>query len=429
MVSTAVCKESLLKPLPEYPKKSDLKKQLEIYGHELRKELHRILHWWMQYALDEEQGGFHGAVSSNNTPDKTAKCGLILNARILWSFAAAAQLTGNTEYATVARRQLDYLNTFFFDPEFGGYYEAVQPDGQPHSRVKNITAQAYMINALSAYASLSGCPQTLDSAAQLFRLVEQHAFDTLENGYAEAFTQQWQALPQQAKTATTQLHLLEAYAGLYAVQPGDLLKGRLQNLLRLFADKLVHSVTGHLQMEFTAGWQPTKTVISYGHDIETSWLLTHAAETIGDIGLQQQVQSVTLRMVRAASKGLDKDGGLWCQYRFEDNRLIDEKHWWPQTEAMLGFFNAYELSGDADFARQSMQVWQFVKHHLLDTQNGEWFWGIDRHYAIMDGEDKAGYWKCPYHNTRVCLQLLQRIGKMKAAAKKTVIIKQPDSLI
>ena len=109
---------------------------------------------------------------------------------------------------------------------------------------------------------------------------------------------------------------------------------------------------------------------------------------------------------------MDNDGGLWYEYEPTNNHLLREKHWWPQAEAMIGLFNAWQITRDEAYLKRSVASWEFVKDHLIDKKYGEWFWGVKENYEIIN-EDKVGIWKCPYHNSRACLELIKRIDKIR----------------
>ena len=254
----------------------------------------------------------------------------------------------------------------------------------------------------------------------LFDLIEQYSFDAAKGGYIEALTREWNEAADlrlsekddnERKTTNTHLHVIEAYANLYQVWPSGLLKEKIRNLLEIFRTHLISREHHHLQLFFDDNWQSRSTLISFGHDIEAAWLLAQCAETIGDSALIELYRPVSLAMTRAAAEGLDADGGLWYEYEPRNHTRINEKHSWPQAEAMIGFFYAWQLSGDELYLTRSLNAWKFVQDHILDKQQGEWFWGVYENYTVMPKE-KAGFWKCPYHNTRACLELIRRISSV-----------------
>lgn len=208
----------------------------------------------------------------------------------------------------------------------------------------------------------------------------------------------------------THLHVLEGYTNLYRVWPDTELKEQIRLLLNNFLDHFFDAETGHLNLFFDEDWNKRSTLVSYGHDIEAAWLLLDSAEAIGDEGLIVKLRSAAIKISGAALKGLDSDGGLWYEYEPVEDHLIKEKHWWVQAEAMLGFFNTWQITGDEQYLDLSIMNWDFVKDKILDKKNGEWFWGINENGQVMKAEDKAGLWKCPYHNSRTCIEIIKRIN-------------------
>jgi len=391
----------------------------DTYREEMKRELQSILQYWMFNTPDEKQGGFLGRIDENDRPHPDAPKGLVLNSRILWSFSAAWRITGQWIYRPVAKRAFDYLLEHFFDGQYGGVFWSLDAAGHPLNTRKQIYGQAFTLYSLSEYYRATGDQAVLDMAIDLYRLIEEHSFDPTHDGYFEAFAQDWQPLEDlrlsekdvnEAKTTNTHLHILEAYTTLYAAWPDHQLGGKIRGLLELFATRILDPATGHLILFFTTDWQQRSRLISYGHDIEAAWLLNEAALALGDRGWTEKTSRLCLEMADRTLEGLDKDGGLW--YEKEEGRLIAEKHWWPQAEAMVGFLRAWSISGDHRWWDRSTAVWTFVKEHLRHPQGKEWYWGVDAAGTPMMGQDKAGFWKCPYHNSRACMQILHTLEKI-----------------
>jgi mannobiose 2-epimerase len=183
----------------------------------------------------------------------------------------------------------------------------------------------------------------------------------------------------------------------------------ISDLLADFDDHMINKKSAHLDMFFDEKWNIKAETISFGHDIEASWLLQEVAEILKDEHWITKMKSNALKMTDAAAEGLDKDGGLWYEIEPAKHGLVKEKHWWPQAEALVGFLNAWQISGDEKYLRYVFNNWAFIKKHILDQQHGEWFWGIRNDYSVMPGEDKVGLWKCPYHNVRACLETIRRL--------------------
>ena len=396
----------------------EIDRLLHGYKNELEEELQNILVYWKTQTVDREHGGFYGRINCSGRVDPVATKSAVLHTRILWTFSAAAIHTKDHSLLSFANRAYEYLIDHFIDQENGGLYWSVQYDGTPADTKKQVYAIAFAIYALSEYYQVTHKEEIRNLAIRLFELIEKHALDQTYGGYIEALTIDWKPIgdlrlsnkdANEKKSMNTHLHVLEAYTALYKIWPDQKLKQQLLQLLPVFEEHIIHPQTGHLQLFFTEQWQLRSDLISFGHDIEAAWLLAEAATAIGDVSLQNKINTLGLKIAEAAKKGLDADGGLYYEYFITDRKWVKEKHWWPQAEAMVGFFHAWQTSGNRQWMYQSIQSWAYVKEKLLDKQNGEWFWGIDEKGEVMVQEDKAGFWKCPYHNSRACLEIIKRI--------------------
>lgn len=387
------------------------------FKRELEEELLAILDYWSQYTIDHEQGGFYGSVNSSNQPDATAPKGLVLNSRILWAFSAGYGHTKNIAYLDMANRAYDYIQRFFIDREYGGAFWSVDHAGQPLETRKQIYGLAFCIYGLTEYYTVTKLEDALDAAKQLYQAIEHFSHDTQRGGYIEAFTREWMDEPDlrlsekddnERKTTNTHLHVLEAYTNLYATWKDERLLGKIIELLNLFDQRII-SNEGHLQLFFDDDWRVRSSLISYGHDIEAAWLLLQCARVTGDERLINRFKQHAVKLADGGAEGLDADGGLWYEYEPSSNTLIREKHSWPQAEAMIGLFNALQLTGRETYLHASLSNWEFVKQHIRHQQEGEWYWGVQADYTPMQKE-KAGFWKCPYHNSRACIELSNRVS-------------------
>lgn len=389
--------------------------QLEKLRSELELELKNILDYWMRHTIDEQQGGFYGRISNENVVDTDAPKGLVLNARILWTFSAAYNFISDKKYLVIADRAFQYLTRYFYDQQYGGFYWSLDKWGQAIETKKQIYGIAFCCYAFSEYYKASQSISSLDYAKDCFNRIEQHAFDRERTGYLEAFTREWEPIADlrlsdkdanEKKTMNTHLHVLEAYSNLYRSWADERLGNRVRQLLANFADHILNKETGNLQLFFDENWNVRGETVSYGHDIEAAWLLLEAAETIDDKQWIEAARDLALQLSEATCEGLDTDGGLW--YELENGKLVKQKHSWPQAEAMVGFFNAWQLSGKKKYLDHSIKSWQFIRQNILDKANGEWFWGINEDGSIMQQQDKVGFWKCPYHSSRACLEIIRR---------------------
>ncbi|MFI5155890.1 MAG: AGE family epimerase/isomerase [Chitinophagales bacterium] len=390
---------------------------VEEYRFELQRELNDILNYWTRYAPDPVYGGFYGRIDNNNQVYPKAPRGSVLYSRILWTFSAAFNCFQDPGHLVIADKAYDYLHSHFLDTEYGGVYWTVDFKGQKLDERKQIYAQAFFLYALSEYYKAVKRQPVLELAIQVFRWIELKAFDYKRKGYYEAFGRDWSKIEDQRlspkdqneqKTMNTHLHLLEAYSNLYGSWKNAGLRSQIENLLEVFAHHFIDDRSRHLHLFFDEDWNQKSELISYGHEIEAAWLLQQAAETVRHPGWTMTMKSLAIKIADAATEGLDPEGGM--NYESENNMVIRDKHWWPQAEAMVGFYNAYQVSGEERWLKKSIASWQFVKNHIKDNSNGEWFWGVDEKNMVLQGHDKIGLWKCPYHNGRACIELISRIA-------------------
>lgn len=392
--------------------------QLAQFKAEITTELAQLLSWWATYTVDEQNGGFYGQVDNDNQINPEAPKGLVLNARILYTFSAAYLLQKEANHLNLANRAFDYLVQNFADPAYGGFYWSVDANGQLLDGKKQIYGQAFAIYAFAEYYKATQNEKALALAQNTFNLIEQYSFDPIRLGYLEAFTRTWANIDDlrlsdkdqnEQKTMNTHLHIIEAYANLYSIWPDEKLQKAILQLLQNFREHIINPNSFHLQLFFNSDWEVKSDLISFGHDIEASWLLEEATIIINQPDTIDEFKQLALQMSKATLKGLNADGGLWYEYDNATKHLVQEFHWWPQAEAMVGFFNAWQLSGHEHYLNLCLQLWAFIKNHLRDEKNGEWFWGVNSDYSLMQDEDKAGFWKCPYHNGRACIELIKRI--------------------
>lgn len=391
--------------------------QRKLLKSELTAELNSILKYWSERTIDDQNGGFVGQIDFNDHLIANAEKGSVLNARILWTFSTCYTTTKNENHKKLAERAFEFLEAYFYDTKFGGLFWSINEDKTPKDTKNQIYALAFAIYGLSEYYAISKEERALEMAKNLYAKIQEHSYDPVNKGYFEAFTRDWQPIEDlrlsakdanEKKTMNTHLHIIEGYVNLYKVWKDEKLLHDIIELLETIEKHFINPETGHLHLFFDENWNEKPDVISYGHDIEAAWLLQQCAEISGNETLIANFKKYAIQIADATKEGLDSDGGLWYEYDPEKKELIAEKHWWPQAEALIGFYNAYQLTGKEEYLDIVYKIWKFTKKHMIDHQNGEWFWGVYEDYSIMK-KDKAGFWKCPYHNGRACLELINRI--------------------
>jgi mannobiose 2-epimerase len=383
-----------------------------------------ILPFWMEHVVDRASGSFLGALSNELVADRTAERGALLTSRILWTYAAAYRQYREPAYLAMADHAHADLMRLYHDGKHGGFYWSVSANGTVLRDRKQVYGQAFAIYALSEYHAATARREPLDQAMALFRLLEQHARERVFGGYLEAFARDWSPIADmrlsevdqnEPKSQNTMLHMMEAYTRLLGVWPDAGLRQALAELVELMLTRVVQPPTGHLGLFFANDWTLRSDKISYGHDIEAAWLLTRAAEVLGDDRLGARIRPLAVKIADVTlAEGTDADGGI---YNLGGPRgpVDQSKEWWPQAEAVIGFLNAFQISGDRRHLEAALRTWGFIEDHLVDRTHGEWFRSVARDGRVIAPFEKVGFWKCPYHNGRMGLEAVTRLRQIISA--------------
>ena len=394
-------------------------KQTDLMKQEVQDVLQtNILPFWLDKMIDRENRGFYGRIDGHGVLHPDAEKGAILNARILWTFSAAYRVLKRPEYLAAATRAKDYILEHFYDKEFGGIYWSLDCLGRPKDTKKQFYAIGFAIYGLSEYARATADREALDYAIRLFECIEQHSLDRKDNGYIEACTREWGKIEDMRlsdfdanypKSQNTHLHIIEPYTNLFRIWKDERLEKALRNLINIFTDKILNPETHHLDLFFDNDWtRGAGHLESYGHDIECSWLMHEAALVLGDEEVLRKVEPIVKLVAKASEKGLNADGSMVHEANVDTGHVDDDLHWWVQAEAVVGFFNIYQYFGDEQALEKATHCWQYIKQNLIDNENGEWYWSRHADGTLNLEDDKAGFWKCPYHNGRMCLELIER---------------------
>ncbi len=400
--------------------------RLAALGLAARRELHTgILPFWANRDIDREHGGFFGRIMADGRPDPNSGKGGVLNARILWSFSAAQRRWPDERTRQMADRSFDYLLGHFWDPDYSGLYWELDNLGDMLVGRKQTYCQAFGIYGLAEYFRATGVAEALDRAKRLFEDVEAHALDPESGGYWEARGRAWEPIADVRLSdidmnapfsMNTHLHLLEAYTGLVRIWDEPRPRERLRALLGIMLDRVLDAETGHLILFHDAQWRPMSKLMSYGHDIEASWLLCEAADVLADEPLAARARTAALRLADGVlARGYDRDNGGVYYEESPDGHVNTNKDWWPQAEAVVGFLNAASLSGRGEFIDAALRTWDLIDARIIDRAGGEWFTRVTGEGAPLPGLDKVDFWKCPYHNTRAMLEIDERTQKLAAA--------------
>ncbi|MBQ1537560.1 MAG: AGE family epimerase/isomerase [Ruminococcus sp.] len=383
--------------------------------NEIKNELeNHIVPYWAALR-DDEFGGFYGYKSFGLELDRKADKGVILHSRILWFFSECCSVLGGEKYRALADHAYKYVRDCCIDREQGGVFWATTFDGKPSDDRKYTYNIAFAIYALSAYYNATGEKQALELAEKLFEDIETRTPDG-RTGHGEAFTRGWKPEDNEElsengiltkKTMNTVLHLIEAYTELYRMNRSEKVAEALRYQLKIVEDKIFDYDRNALRVFFDDDFNVLGDIHSFGHDIEASWLTDRAVEVLGDSELIKKFNALDLRLA-GNIYDIAIDGGALNNER-ENDRIDTTRVWWVQAEGIVGFVNAYQHSGDEKYLAAAKGIWEYIKQSVIDKrEGGEWYSEVTREGIPHDFKEETGPWKCPYHNGRMCLEMIKR---------------------
>lgn len=383
----------------------------EIAGH-LEND---IIPFW-EKLKDTEFGGYYGYMGFDLNVDREFEKGCILNSRILWFFSNAYKLLGKENLKEDAGHAYRFLKKYCLDKEYGGVYWSLNYDGSPADTSKHTYNQAFAIYALSSYYDAVGEKDALDTAYNLMHLIEEKCRD--EGGYLEAFDRAFLPMDNAKlsengvlaeRTMNTLLHLLEAYTELYRVTGDGAVGNRLRYMLDIFEKKVYNRELGRQEVFFDKNWNSLIDLYSYGHDIETSWLVDRTLDVLGDAGYTERIRPITMEI----TENIYERALLGDSMPNEAENGIDDttRVWWVQAEAVVGFINGYEKNPMGGCYLEAAEgIWKYICRKMIDTRSGsEWFWAVDENGKPIQ-KPIVETWKCPYHNGRMCMEVIRRLG-------------------
>lgn len=380
---------------------------------QIREELtERIVPFWKNLR-DDQNGGYIGQVEFDLTQKPEAERGCILNSRILWFFSEAYRALQDPSLLEEAGHAYEMLLRMM-DKEHGGVYWSMNADGTVFDSTKHTYNQGFAIYALSAYARASGKKEPLKLAEELFQLVESRCFDG--EGYLEAFTADWKPESNEklsengveaGRTMNTLLHILEGYTGLYEAGGSEKVRERLVWIMNTWADKIYNPEKRRQEVFFDLSYHTLIDLHSFGHDIETSWLADHTLDVLGDETLTARLRPMLLAMAEHTLQAAYRSGNGFSNE--SENGVVDTTRvWWVQAEALLGFLNAWEHTGEKRYLEAVRSQWRYIREKVVDPRPGsEWFWSVREDGTPIE-KPIVEPWKCPYHNGRMCLEVLRR---------------------
>lgn len=400
---------------------------VQTWIREMQSELDDIFRFWSTRMPDQENGGFLAGILTSGEVDRSGPKGAVLNARILWSFSALAihysQITDDPEAACksdtcrqMADRAFDYLVRYFRDPIHQGYFWSVDQEGQPFHDRKQVYAQAFVLYGFTEYYRLTGDNLVLELVLELFATIETWGFDQAAGGYTEAYNRDWSPIPDlklspkdlnEPFSLNTHLHVLEAFTSLWKIAPRPEVKYSLIRLYGIFYRRFLDR-QGHLNMFFTRTWVPSGRLISYGHDIEATWLLEESLNSLTDNPWRRTILARTATMVDIfCNEAILPDGSVRYESDPESGHDDRDRHWWVQAEAMVGLLHAYRNNPDEKYITAAHSIWVYIREQMKDPLTGEWYWRLDPDGRWFPDDTIAGFWKCPYHNSRACLESIR----------------------
>ncbi len=373
-----------------------------------------IIPFWKKLR-DEEHGGYYGYMDYDLQVDKKAVKGCILNSRITWFFANAYLTLRDESLLEEARHGYEFMQKYCVDREQGGVYWSVTYDGMPEDTTKHTYNQAFSIYALSSYYDASGDKEALRTAMELFHIIEERCMD--EIGYKEAFDRQFHEVENDKlsengviaeKTMNTLLHVFEAYTELYRVSGNADVAKRLGWILDTIADKIYNPKLHRQEVFFDREMNSILDLHSYGHDIETAWLIRRGTDVLGDKAYEEKMLPIILDLTSQVY-AVAFDGNSFAN-ECEKGVVDQNRIWWVQAEAVVGFLNAYKLAPEhTEYLDAAKAEWNFIKEHVIDKREGsEWFWDVNAKGEAVSGKPIVEPWKCPYHNGRMCLEVIRR---------------------
>lgn len=388
---------------------------------EIQKELeNHIIPFW-DALCDYEKGGFYGFVSYGLKTDKNAPKGVILHSRILWFYSNCYLVLRKKEYLDKAAHCFDFLRKHCVDREYGGVYWMMNADGSVNDPMKHTYCQAFFIYAMSSYYDASGDKEALELALDVFETVEKKCVDSV--AYLEAQSREFELIENDAlsenglmadKTMNTVLHLIEAYTELYRVSGNKKVLERLIFQLKLTYDRIYDKDGSKLLVFFDKEMNVIGDIHSYGHDIEATWLLDRACDVIADSGsedfvkLGEKISGMNRKIVRSIADIAFKEGSVLNER--ENDKINTWRIWWVQAESVVGFLNAYQRYGDSEYEHISRSVWNYIKEKIIDRrEGGEWYSQVDENGTPANFKPAVDPWKCPYHNGRMCLEVIERL--------------------
>ncbi len=396
-----------------------MRRKLENLKKEILEEFNRVISFWMENVIDYKNRDFIGKIKADGTKEMQSEKSLILATRILWTFSKCYQRFKENKYLETADILYEYIKNNFVDKEYGGLYWMLDYNGNVIDSTKKFYGQSFGIYSFVEYAKASGNKQAVADAYEIFDIIEKYGKDKENGGYIESASRDFSFIKDMRlserdmnapKSMNTHLHILEAYSNLANFTKDEKVIKVLEEIIEIFLDKIMQK-NGHSGLFFDMKWNLLSDLISYGHDIETSWLLKEAVENSNDKDLKEKVILSSINLAEVSTKeAIDKKGGILYEGASK-GPFKTKKEWWMQVEAMVGYMNAYQMTDKEIYIDKLLNIWKFCKEKFR-TPYGEWYYFVDEKNEPVKEREIAGPWKCPYHSIRAFLEIMERIEKV-----------------
>ncbi len=365
--------------------------------------------------IDKKNGGYYGQVDFELNIHEDAPKGVILNSRILWFFSNSFLTLQEEEDLVCANWAYDYLMNNCLDKIYGGVYWSTNSDGTIMDSTKHTYNQAFSVYALSSYYAATGKKEAIETAIDIFKLIEEKCRDDI--GYLEAFDEQFNPIKNDKlsengviadKTMNTLLHVFEAYTELYRVTNLSEVKDKLEWIIDVFSNKVYNKEKKRQEVFFDKDMNSILDLHSYGHDIETAWLLDRGLEVLDNDELTKKMEEITRILTKEIYDVAYVDHSVLNEC--EDGVDNENRIWWVQAEAIVGFINGFQKDNNkTEYLEAAKDIWEYCKEYIIDKRpGGEWFWEVDKNGQPTSRKDIVEPWKCPYHNGRFCFEIIRR---------------------
>ena len=404
----------------------------------------KLLHAWYPRCMDTVNGGFISSFSYDWIPQGNQNKFIVSQARQVWTACKAAELyPEDPRYRKAADHGFAWLRDVMWDKEYGGFVELTDPQGNftENGREKRAYGNSFGIYALAAYAKLTKTEEAVNFARDAFLWLDDHAHDSIYGGYFQFLKEDGTPYPstqignsgdsgipaENYKDQNSSIHLLEAFTELYPVWPEERLKKRLHEMLLIVRDTITRDF-GSLTLFLYPDWRPVDFSdssrqfiddnirtdhVSFGHDIETGFLMVEAAEALG-MGQDSMTVYKGKKMVDHTIKnGWDNEnGGIFDGgYYYKGSKNIEvnlrAKDWWPQSEALNALLLYSILFPDEYYMEYYLKEWEYVNAYFIDHEHGGWYSHGTDYNPEANREPKANIWKTSYHTARALMNSLR----------------------